>query len=398
MGAFRVISRGIAFTRVVILARILTPAQFGVFGIASIFLALLEILTESGINIFLVQEKKDIDSYINDAWLVSIIRGVLITLLLILASPFIVAFFKMEEAYILMLLISTVPLIRGFINPSIVKFQKELQFNKEFLLRIAIFLSDSLVAVAFSLITRSAIGLVLGLMAGAILEVFLSFLFIKPAPRFQFSKNKIVEIINRGKWVNLYGIFNYVASQGDSVVIGKILGPNLLGIYQLGYKISTLPISEVSDVVNRVTFPVYAKISEDLARLRKGFAKTILPTSIISIMLGLLVFFFPKDLFILIFGEKWEATTTVLKFLASYGVIRAISGATSSLFLAVGKQNYVAAMTFLRLTTLAITIIPLTANFGIVGTAVSVLLSSFPEFLLSLFFVLLIFKLREKNQ
>ena len=65
MGGFRVVSRGFAFVRTAILARILSPAQFGVYGIVLIVLALLELLTETGVNIFLIQEKDDIDSYIN---------------------------------------------------------------------------------------------------------------------------------------------------------------------------------------------------------------------------------------------------------------------------------------------------------------------------------------------
>lgn len=392
IGAFRVLSRLIAFLRVVILARLLIPAQFGVFGIASMALGLLEILTETGINVFLIQEKKDVDSYVNDAWFVSIVRGILIALFIILTAPFVATFFQIEQFLGIILLISAVPLIKGFINPSIVKYQKNLQFNKEFFLRTAIFALDSLVAVAVSFITRSAIGLVFGLIAGAILEVILSFILIKPTPKLSFNLQKINKIIHRGKWVTLYGIFNYAASEGDNIAIGKILGPGLLGIYKMGYTISTLPVSGVSDVANRVIFPVYSRISQDINRLKKGFIKTVFFVSAISILIGAIVFFFPKELFILIFGSKWADTVIVLKPLAVYGVIRAITGTTSSLFLAVGKQNYVAGITFLRFIILALTIVPLTIIYGIVGASYSVLASGIVEVPLVAYYVWLIFK------
>ena len=80
MGGLRLSTRVIAFAKIAILARILTPAQFGLFGIALLVLALLENLTETGINIFLIQEKAKLEKYNDTVWLVSIIRGTLISL------------------------------------------------------------------------------------------------------------------------------------------------------------------------------------------------------------------------------------------------------------------------------------------------------------------------------
>lgn len=392
ISAFRVLSRGVGFIKIVIIARLLVPAQFGIFGIASLSLAFLEILTEAGINVFLVQEKKDIKEYINDAWLVSIIRGVIIASFIIFTAPFVVAFFEIPQSIGIISLISIVPLIKGFINPAEVKFQKELQFNKEFYFRSAIFSLDSSVAVIASLITHSAIGLVFGLIAGALLEVVLSFILIKPTPTFKFNLHKIIKIFHKGKWVTLYGILNYAASRGDSVAIGRTVGAGALGIYQMGYTIATLPISEIADVANRVTFPVYSKISDDIFRLKRAFKKTILIVSAAAVLVGLVIFFFPKDLFIFIFGQKWEGTMIVLRPLAVFGVIRAISGTTSSLFLGIGKQNYVAGMTSLRLIVLLITIAPLTINYGILGASYSVLLSGISEIPIVIYYVRLAFK------
>lgn len=392
MSAFRIFSRFIAFIRVIILARLLVPSQFGIFGIASMSLALLEILTETGINIFLVQEKEGIKTYLNDAWLVSIIRGILISAFIVFTAPLVVSFFKIPQSIWIIFLISIVPLIRGFINPSVVKFQKELQFNKEFYFKTVIFLLDSAVAIIVSLITHSVIGLVFGLIAGAILEVFLSFVLIKPTPSINFNIHKISKIFHSGKWVTLYGILNYAASKGDNITIGKVLGPGPLGIYQMGYTIATLPVSEIADVSNKVTFPVYSRISEDIHRLKKGFKKAILLVSIASFLVGILIFIFPRDLFILIFGQKWEGTLAILKPLAVFGIIRAISGTTSSLFLSVGKQNYVAGMTSLRFATLALTVIPLTIVYGMVGASYSVLISGIVEVPLVAYYVWIIFR------
>lgn len=376
MGAFRIISRIIAIGRGVLLARILTPSQFGVFGIASIILSFLEILTETGINVFLIQEKNNISKFINSAWLVSILRGILICIAIIISAPFIVDFFNMPDLYKFLYLISLVPLIRGVINPSIVNYQKDLMFGKEFWLRIYIYLFDSSASVLLAYIMRDAIGFVWGLIAGASLEVVLSFILFKPRPLFKFESALVKAIINRGKWVTLYGIFNYIAQEADSIVIGKLLGAYPVGIYQMGSKFSNLPISEVSDTVNKVVFPVYSKISEEKERLIRAFIKTLITVSLPILVLSIVIFFLPRTFFEFVLGPMWGEITTILKILVLYGMLRAISGVFSSLFLAVKKQKYVAGMTFVRLFVLGIVIVPLTQSYGIVGASFSALIAS----------------------
>lgn len=392
VSSFRILSRVIATGRGILLARILTPAQFGIFGIASIILSLLEILTETGINIFLIQEKEDINKYVSSAWIVSILRGILICLAIIITSPLIIDFFNMQDLYRFLFLISLVPLIRGFINPSIIKYQKNLEFKKEFWLRIVIYLFDSVTSVILALMLTDAIGFVWGLIAGSILEVILSFILFRPLPFLKFEYPLVKQIINKGKWVTAYGIFNYISQQGDTIAIGKLLGATPTGIYQMGYRLSTLPISEISDVVNRVVFPVYSKISDDKDRLLRAFKKTLITISFPILILSTVIFFIPKEFFDILLGPKWVEITSILKILVVYGMFRAISGVSSSLFLSLGKQNFVAGMTFTRFFVLTVTIIPLTNGYGIVGASFSALLSVLLELPLVGYFIWKVFK------
>src|SRR3989344_309860 len=99
MTLLRVSTRGITFLRLAILARILTPAQFGIFGIATIVLSFFEVLTETGINIFLIQKKDEAYKYINSAWIVSIFRGFLIAFILISSAPLIITFFNSPNSH-----------------------------------------------------------------------------------------------------------------------------------------------------------------------------------------------------------------------------------------------------------------------------------------------------------
>jgi O-antigen/teichoic acid export membrane protein len=392
MSAFRILTRGMTFAKTLVLARVLNPAQFGIFGIASLILSLLEILTETGINIVLVQSKEKIDDYIDSAWVVSIIRGFIISLLLAVSAPLIAIFFNTPSALSVILFISIVPLIRGFINPAEVNFQKNLQFEKEFLFRTSLFFFDASVSIVTALITHSVYSLVWGLVAGALLEVVLSFFIIRPLPRFTIHRQYFKEIFHKGKWITGYGIFSYIAENGDNFVVGKFMGAASLGIYQMAYKISILPISEISDVVSQVVFPVYTKIGNDRKRLARAFYRTIFYTSITSLVLGSIIFLFPEMIIKILLGTAWLAAVPVLKVLAVFGILRTVSGPASALFLALEKQKYVTLMTFTRFFALALTIYPLVTTFGLVGAGYSALISVIVETPLVIYFLVKLFK------
>lgn len=392
MGALRGAGRLMAVIRIAVLARLLAPQQFGLFAIASLAIALLEMLTETGINVFFIQEKDRVKTYLDTAWMISIVRGFVIFLVLLITAPFIAQFFKNQDAVALLRVISIVPLLRGFINPAEIKFQKKLQFSKEFRFRFFIFLFDGIVAIIAALVTRSVYSLVLGLISGVILEIAISFLFIKPVPKLSFESVKIKKIVGRGKWVTLAGIFNYLFHNGDDIVVGRLMDSYYLGVYQLAYKITSLPIYEAGEVFGKVTFPVYAKIAGDKKRLKKAFIKITLAISALVIPFGLILFLFPKQLVLLLLGDKWLDAVPVIKVLSVFGVIRAIAGSSSALFLAINKQEYVTALTFVSIIGLALTIVPLVDKYGILGAGYSALIGTFLAIPVIGFCLLRIFK------
>lgn len=392
MSGLRMANRALTFVKVAVLARVLTPSQFGIFGIASLLLAFLEILTQTGINVILIQTKDRLEEYVDSAWVVSIIRGFIIFLVILASAPLVTAFFKSPAALNIIILISFSPLIKGFINPAEITFQKNLNFKYEFWFRTAIFFTDGLVAIIMALLTHSVYSLAFGLIAGSVLEVILSFVVIKPIPKLKFDISYIKEIFHKGKWITAYSIFNYLGENGDNIVVGRVLGAFPLGLYQMAYKISYIPISEISDVVNIVIFPVYSKIGGDIRRLIIAFWKTTGIISLLTIVAGGIIFLFPNVVITIILGPQWLSAVTVLRILAIYGILRAMLGSSSALFLAIGKQSYVTAMTFIRFSALIITIYPLVLKYGIIGAGYSALFSAVVEIPVIAYFVIRIIK------
>lgn len=392
MGALRAVTRGLAFVKIAILARIFSPAQFGIYGIASLVLGFLEMLTETGINIFLIQKQEKVDKYIDSAWVVSIVRGIIISLIIFLAAPIIANYFDNSGSTLIIRLISLVPLIRGFINPSCVKYQKNLEFKKQFFYDSSLFIVDFVIAIALGLITKSENSLVFAMIGSTLLEVVLSFIFFDPKPKFIFDKEKTMEVINRGKWITGAGIFNYLFQNLDDIVVGKMMGAGNLGVYQLSYKVSTLPVSEVGEVFNKVTFPIYSTMKDDPKRIKKTFLKTLLVICLFVIPFGLTVFYFPTQIVNILLGEKWLVAVPVLQILAIFGVLKAITNSFFSLFLGIDRQEVVTLITLFSTLVLAGLLYPLIKIFGLFGAGYATIIATVASIPLFIYFFFKYFK------
>src|SRR5258708_10567934 len=125
-------SKGISFAKNIILSRfIFGPAEFGIFGVGFLILGFLELITETGINVYLVQEKDGVKEYLDTAWVVSIARGIIISVIIAILSYPIALFFNISDYRNFILATSIIPLVRGFLNPGIVSLQKNLKRSEE---------------------------------------------------------------------------------------------------------------------------------------------------------------------------------------------------------------------------------------------------------------------------
>jgi lipopolysaccharide exporter len=387
MTAFRVLYRVIGVIRIAIIAHLLSPYNLGVFGVVTIVLGFLEIITETGINVVLIQERENMDNYINNAWVVSIARGAIISLIMFVSAPFVAKFFNSPGSTELLYVAALVPLIRGFINPSVVKFQKDLLFHKEFLYRVLIFLVESVASVLGVFLLHNVWGLVWGFLIGSVFEVIYTFIVARPWPKFEYDVIKTKRVISKGKWITLFGIFDYLYTQSDNMVVGRMLGLSSLGIYDNAYTISTAPLTEVGDVFFRVTFPVFSKISGESARLKSAFFKNTLVNFILMTGAGIFIFIFAGPIVHILFGKGWDAAIPVVKFLTILGVVRGVASSTNSMLVAREKQKYSAIITLVSTLGLWATIIPLTKIYGIIGAGMAATLGTLISLPVTIYYV-----------
>ncbi|MFC1653873.1 lipopolysaccharide biosynthesis protein [Patescibacteria group bacterium] len=370
------IARAGGLLKTAIIARILTPTQFGVFGIASLSLGLLETFSETSIDQALIQKKDLSEKDLTTAWYISILRGFAISLILFLSAPLISSFFKDDSASMYIKAIALAPLIRNFANPKISLLRRKLKFKKEFIMRTITTFVEVSVGVIVSIYTKSPWGLVASIVSGAISDVIISFIIISPPKISLPDKRSGKELVSFSSWLWASSIIEYLVSQGDDILVGKILGVRQLGFYQNAFKIASLPATQVTNIASQVVYPAFSSIQDNKERLKRAFKKSFITTSGLALLASAAIILFAKPLTLIILGEQWIEIVPALKILTVYGAIRSVASVAGPIIKALGKPKIITNFALIRMFVLAAFIYPLTKRYGIEGTSWAVLIST----------------------
>ena len=373
--AIRITGQLFRLARTIVLARLLAPADFGLFGIALLAMSALETFSQTGFGAALIQKKGDTKSYLDTAWTVQVIRGIILALIAFTIAPYVAVFFNAPAAKPILQVIAFSMLLGGFSNIGVIYFQKELEFHKSFVLGLSGTLADLSVAIPAAFLLRSVWALVFGLLAGNIVRLMLSY-FIHPyRPRLAFNKQQFKELFGFGKWVFVSTIIGFLVLEGDDVFVGRFLGVTALGFYQLAYRIGNLPSTEYAKTIAQVAFPTYTKLQDNPGQLRRAYLETLQLTTFISVPFALGIFIMAPDFTKIFLGEKWIPMIPALQILALAGLVRSIANTTGYVVLAVGKPKILTKWFFVRLIVLIVLLYPLTVRWGIAGASLAVLAS-----------------------
>lgn len=364
-----------AIARLIILARLLAPSDFGLMGTALLAMSTLEAFTETGFQRALVQKKKNIKEYLDTAWTASILRGVILFAILFWTAPYVAIFFKAPEAKTIIQVIGFSILLQSFANIGVVYFHKELQFGKQSIYQASGTLADFLVAVSAAYMLKNAWALVLGLLAGNLVKCIVSYIMHPYRPSLNLELRKARELFGYGKWILGSTVLIFIGAYIDKVCVGKLLGAAALGFYQMAYRISNAPATEITYVIGIVAFPAYSKIQDRQATLRQAYFQMMRLTTSISIPIAIGIVFLASNFTRLFLGERWLPMVPVMQILAAAGLIKSIISTGSPLFVGAGRPNFEFYMQFTRGLIIIIGIYPLTIYMGIPGAALCVILS-----------------------
>jgi O-antigen/teichoic acid export membrane protein len=366
-------------------------------GLAMLAITALETFSETGFNAALIQKKDNAEAYLDTAWTVAAVRGILLFVSILILAPVVSAFFNSPNSLMIIRAIAILTLLSGFNNVSILLFQKQLNFRAIFSYEFFSGVVDLIVSITLAVILKSVWALVWGGIAGQLVKLIMSYLLHPYRPKIFLQKEKFLELFGFGKWVFISSIVILLSTKGDDIIVGKILGIAALGLYQMAYTISNLPATEISQMISRVTFPAYSKIQDEMSTIRVAYLRVLKLTAFISIPTVGCIFILAPEFTFLFLGSNWVSAVPAMKILALSGLIRALISTMSPVFGSIKRPEINTKCQIVRLAFLTVTIYPLANGWGIQGAAYSALVSSLAASVLYSYYLKNVVKITLKN-
>jgi len=362
------------FIRSIILARLLTPEIFGIWGIVSLVRQGIEVFTNTGFGTELIHRQKQIKEASDIAWTLNVVRGFILMVLCFVFAPLVAKFYHKPILEILLKAIAVTFFINGLRNINIILLKKELNFKKIAIQQQISALLGLVVTLTLAYLYRNVWALVWGTIAFFITDLITSYIIQPKYPKLYYNKKLAKEIFKYGIFISGGGIVVFITTELDNAVVGKILGMKWLGFYVLAYTLANLPATEITHVVSGVMFPAYSQLQNNIDRLRNLYLKTLRIVATFSIPAAAGLAFLAPDILRFIYGEKWLPATNTLRILCIFGAIRSLGATTGPIYNAIGKPNITFFLNFSRLILIVLLIYPLSIKYGIIGTAYSIVI------------------------
>lgn len=336
---------------VMVLARLLTPADFGVVGAALIVVGFSELLSQLGIGQAIVQRSNLELRHIRTGFISSLFSGMLLTAFIFLTAPVIAGFFRMEEFASVLRVMSLVFLLQGFSVVSKSLLQRELKFRCIAQIQVVSYaLGYGIVGVCLALLKFGVWALVIAHLSQAALRCVI-LLVVQPHPKSpQFDRDAFNELIYFGSGFTAARIFNYIALQGDNIVVGRWLGPIALGLYGRAYQLMVLPVTLLGQTLDRVLFPAMAKVQREQERLTNAYRRgvALIALFILPMSVGMIVLA-PEFIHALL-GPSWTGAiapfrilTIGMLFRTNYKISHSLARATGAVYPNAWRQAIYAA-------------------------------------------------------
>jgi lipopolysaccharide exporter len=365
----------ITIVKIYFLARLLTPSDFGVFSLVTIALGISEATTQTGVNVTMLQSKQSVAYFVDSAWVIAIIRGFVIGVLMMLAGLAMSSYYQLPSLIMLVGLASIVPVIKGFINPAIIKLQKEFRFLEDSGFRFTLVLTEATVAVSLAAVTHSVTALIISLIVAAFIEVLISQVFFKTKPRFNYVKSRGKVILENAKWLSFSALFSYLHENVDNLLIGKLTSSFKLGLYHIDYGLSHKVNYDFAKSANHGTFPIFTRLSDQPQRLKKAFYKSGGTTLLLVTATSIPVFLLPDFFVNFLLGDQWLAIIPLIRWLVLAGILQSITALLYNLLITQKQYLFMNIHLVASVGLLILLVTTMTPTRGLLGAVGAVFLS-----------------------
>lgn len=322
-----------------ILARILTPEEFGIVTIIIVLIYFFNILSDFGIGPAIIQNKELSQKDIESIFSFSIYLGMFLTILFCFSAEFIASFYKNEKLVLITRLLS---LSVFFFSIRIIPYSlnlKKQRFKQIGITTVVVQIISGVVAIYLAYNDYSYFALVFK----SIFDSFCTFIifFILAPVKFQFriDISSIRKILKFSFYQFLFNFFNYFSRNLDNLLIGKFMGPASLGYYDKSYQLMLLPVHNLTHVITPVLHPVLSEYQNDKKRVYTAYLKVVKLLALIGFPLSMFLYFSAHDIIYVFYGSQWENSIAVFQVLGLSVGIQMVLSSSGSIFQSMNRTD-----------------------------------------------------------
>ena len=337
-------SSGITFLVGLVLARLLTPSEYGIMAILTIFIAVSNSIVDSGFSNALIRKTDARRVDYNTVFLFNLLVSGLLYVVLFFAAPSISRFFKEPLLVEVMRVIGWVLVINALAIIPRTLFVKEVNFKTQTKISLIASISSGVIGIGMALAGLGVWSLVGQQLSRQLLNTLFLWIYCTWRPAWEFSMQSFKELFGFGSKILLSGLLNTIFNEIYSLVIGRCYTSAQLGQYTRANQFNQIFSSNLTTVIQRVSYPVLSSIQDESERLREAYRKVIKSTMLISFacMLGLAAV--ARPLIIILIGEKWLPAVGFLQIICFSGMFYPLHAINLNILQVKGRSDL-----FLRL-------------------------------------------------
>ena len=288
-----------------IMSRLLSQKDFGYYAAIVAVSTVFQSLADTGIGAAIVHKKNINKQYINNAFTLCLIVGVIVSGTLFLLSPILASFVADDTMSTPLRIYSVTILCQCISSVYISLLQRKLQFIKIGIVNLSAFVSTTIVAIILAIHGFGYYAILVKAVLSAFMVLILSLLLTRPHIRLQFDWHVIKGIFDYGGWLMLSAVFRNFSNQLDRLLMARLFSIETLGLYTRPKEFIAKIIQKINSIFDSVLFPVLSNIQDEMKRMCISFQNAIYYLNIMSVLLCM-AFIFGNELIIRIFfGEQW---------------------------------------------------------------------------------------------
>jgi len=363
--------RVIGLVNIVILARLLTPEDFGVVAMAAVAIGLLETLMEFGVVNLVIRSKIRSDAFLDTALTLQLLQGVVVGALLIALAPVAAIYFSDSRIEAVLYVAAFTLVAGGARSIGVALARKDLHYAAD--LRFAVFsrVAQFVITLLLVIYLQNYWGIIIGFLVSAIFTTILSY-WMFPR-RVRLSLSYWDTFFAFAKSIIPMSIARFLNDRIGTIIVGGTADTHTLGIYNASFDLSQMPSSEIIGPIERVLIPNYSKLIDDRKKLQDAYIFSIQLLLTIAAPLSIGLALVADDFVLVLLGDQWVEAGGLVSWLAIYALATGSAQAmTGHILIAIGKERLASLLYWIRLLLLA----PFMIFFGVYHGVIEMIIAA----------------------